>query len=90
MSESENRARNSLLELAAQLIVVSTSLEGTLAERLSDHFPWMLAAKAWRLATETIGLPAQLDEFAIPTIGLAAVTRNIHLVRPHAGISSAR
>jgi hypothetical protein len=43
MSESENRARNSLLELAAQLIAVSTSLEGTLAERMSDHFPWMLA-----------------------------------------------
>jgi PHD/YefM family antitoxin component YafN of YafNO toxin-antitoxin module len=43
MSESENRARNSLLELAAQLIAVSTSLEGTLAERMSNHFPWMLA-----------------------------------------------
>ncbi|MFF1817743.1 prevent-host-death protein [Kribbella sp. NPDC058245] len=43
MSESENRARTSLLELAAQLIAVSTSLEGTLGERMSNHFPWMLA-----------------------------------------------
>ena len=43
MSESEDRARNSLLELAAQLIAVSTNREGTLAERMSDRFPWMLA-----------------------------------------------
>ncbi|MDX2970524.1 hypothetical protein PWY87_17740 [Kribbella solani] len=43
MSERENRARNSLLELAAQLIAVSITLEGTLAERMSAHFPWMLA-----------------------------------------------
>lgn len=43
MSERENRARTSLLELAAQLIAVATSTEGTLAERMSDRFPWMLA-----------------------------------------------
>ena len=43
MSQSTDRARNSLLELAAQLIVVSTSSEGTLADRMSDRFPWMLA-----------------------------------------------
>lgn len=43
MSQSTDRARNSLLELAAQLIAVSTSLEGTLVERMSAHFPWMLA-----------------------------------------------
>lgn len=43
MSESEDRARNSLLELAAQLIAVSTNCECTLAERMSDRFPWMLA-----------------------------------------------
>jgi hypothetical protein len=43
MSEREDRARNSLLELAAQLIAVATSLEGTLPERMSDRFPWMLA-----------------------------------------------
>ncbi|MGE0168938.1 hypothetical protein [Nocardioides sp.] len=43
MSQATDQARNSLLELAAQLIVVSTSFEGTLAERMSDRFPWMLA-----------------------------------------------
>ena len=43
MSESTDRARASLLELAAQLIAVTTSTEGTLATRMSDRFPWMLA-----------------------------------------------
>ncbi|WP_152362391.1 prevent-host-death protein [Microlunatus speluncae] len=43
MSERENRARTALLELAAQLIAVSTSTEGTLVDRMSDRFPWMLA-----------------------------------------------
>jgi len=43
MSESEDRARASLLELAAQLVAVTTSAEGTLASRMSDRFPWMLA-----------------------------------------------
>ncbi len=43
MSETADRARNSLLELAAHLIAASTSMEGTLAERMSDRFPWMLA-----------------------------------------------
>ncbi len=43
MSESADQARASLLELAAQLIAVTTSTEGTLATRMSDRFPWMLA-----------------------------------------------
>lgn len=43
MSESADAARRSLLELAAQLVAVSTSAEGTLAARMSDRFPWMLA-----------------------------------------------
>jgi hypothetical protein len=43
MSESTDRARAALLELAAQLIAVTTSTEGTLATRMSDRFPWMLA-----------------------------------------------
>lgn len=43
MTLATDRARDSLLELAAQLIAVSMSLEGTLAERMSDRFPWMLA-----------------------------------------------
>lgn len=43
MSEREDRARKDLLNLAAQLIAVTTETEGTLADRMSDHFPWMLA-----------------------------------------------
>lgn len=43
MSESTDRARKELLKLAAQLIVVSTSLEGTLTSRMVDRFPWMEA-----------------------------------------------
>jgi hypothetical protein len=43
MSESADQARASLLELAAQLVAVSTSTEGTLVSRMSDRFPWMLA-----------------------------------------------
>lgn len=43
MSEHEDQARTALLELAAQLVAVSTSSESTLAERMSDRFPWMLA-----------------------------------------------
>lgn len=43
MSKREDRARTALLELAAQLIAVSTSIQGTLVERMSDRFPWMLA-----------------------------------------------
>lgn len=43
MSESVDEARAALLELAAQLVAVTTSAEGTLADRMSDRFPWMLA-----------------------------------------------
>lgn len=43
MSDSADRARASLLDLAAQLVAVSTSTEGSLASRISDRFPWMLA-----------------------------------------------
>src|SRR3954470_77573 len=43
MSESADQARSALLELAAQLVAVSTSTAGTLASRMSDRFPWMLA-----------------------------------------------
>lgn len=43
VSEREDQARTALLELAAQLVAVSTSSESTLAERMSDRFPWMLA-----------------------------------------------
>lgn len=43
MSQSADEARKALLELAAKLIAVSTGTEGTLVERMGDHFPWMLA-----------------------------------------------
>ncbi|MDQ0029949.1 prevent-host-death protein [Arthrobacter bambusae] len=43
MSESADKARASLLELAAQLIAVTSSTDGSLASRMGDRFPWMLA-----------------------------------------------
>ncbi|MFC8304837.1 prevent-host-death protein [Specibacter sp. NPDC057265] len=43
MSESADQARASLLDLAAQLVAVSTSSNGSLTSRMSDRFPWMLA-----------------------------------------------
>lgn len=43
MSEREDSARTSLLELASHLIAITTSVKGTPAERMSDHYPWMLA-----------------------------------------------
>lgn len=43
MSNSADRARTALLELAAQLVAVSTSTDGTIAARMLDRFPWMLA-----------------------------------------------
>lgn len=43
MSERENTARRLLLEFAAQIIAVTTDDRGSLAERMSNIFPWMLA-----------------------------------------------
>lgn len=43
MTQREDQARTSLLELAAQLIAIATDTRGTLAERMSGHFDWMLA-----------------------------------------------
>ncbi len=43
MSGSADRARTDLLELAAQLVAVSTSTDGNLVTRMIDRFPWMLA-----------------------------------------------
>ena len=43
MSQHEADARDHLLELAAQLIAATTDDAGTLAQRLSDRLPWMLA-----------------------------------------------
>ncbi|WP_239437424.1 hypothetical protein [Arthrobacter alpinus] len=47
MSESSDQARVSPLELAAQLVAVSTSADGSLATRMSDRFPsWCETAMA--------------------------------------------
>ncbi len=43
MSKREASARDNLLQLAATLIGVATDTRGTLAERMSDAMPWMLA-----------------------------------------------
>lgn len=43
MSEREDRARNELLEIAAQLIGAATMNDGNLTRFMSNHFPWMLA-----------------------------------------------
>lgn len=43
MTKREASARDQLLQIAAQLIAVATDDRGTLAERMADRFPWMLA-----------------------------------------------
>ena len=43
MSEAEAEAQTQLLEFAAQLIAVTTNENGSLAERMTDRFPWMFA-----------------------------------------------
>ena len=46
MSKSEADARQRLLQFAGQLIAAATTERGSLAERMSDKFPWMLALSA--------------------------------------------
>jgi prevent-host-death family protein len=46
MTEREADAKQKLLEFAAMLIAVTTDDRGTLAERMADRFPWMLALSA--------------------------------------------
>ena len=43
MTDSEDRPRRELLDLAAQLIAIATDTKGTLTERMSEVFPWMFA-----------------------------------------------
>ena len=43
MSKLESDAREKLLQLAATLIGVATDTRGTLAKRMADALPWMLA-----------------------------------------------
>lgn len=46
MSQREDRARNELLNLAAQLIGVATLDDINLTRFMREHFPWMLALSA--------------------------------------------
>jgi PHD/YefM family antitoxin component YafN of YafNO toxin-antitoxin module len=43
MSKSEAAAQHELLQLAATLIGAATDTRGTLAERMAEALPWMLA-----------------------------------------------
>ncbi len=43
MTKREATAREQLLQFAAQLIAVAIDDRGTLAERMSNSYPWMLA-----------------------------------------------
>jgi PHD/YefM family antitoxin component YafN of YafNO toxin-antitoxin module len=43
MSKREASDRDRLLQFAAQLIAVATDDRGTLADRMANTFPWMLA-----------------------------------------------
>ena len=43
MSEREDHARTELLQLAAELIAVAVDDRGTVVERMTDRFSWMLA-----------------------------------------------
>lgn len=74
MSESTDAARTALLELAAQLVAVSTSTDGTLADRMSDRFPWMLALS-----------PADRDTCADAV--LAAARASFATNQPHLAIA---
>jgi hypothetical protein len=74
MSESADKARDALLELAAQLVAVSTSTDGTLASRMSDRFPWMLALS-----------PA--DQEACANAVLAAARASFATQQPHLAIA---
>jgi hypothetical protein len=77
MSESADQARASLLELAAQLVAVSTSTEGTLVSRMSDRFPWMLAlSPADRESCASDVLAAARASFATnePHLAMAELT----------------
>nr|WP_298986576.1 prevent-host-death protein [uncultured Micrococcus sp.] len=43
MTEERAEAERKLLALAAQLVAISTRTDGTLADRMAEHYPWMFA-----------------------------------------------
>lgn len=75
MSAHEADQRSNLLSLAASLISVTTNDHGTLAERMSDAFPWMLALSVADRDTCAIDLiDAARASFATDQPHLAAAT----------------
>jgi hypothetical protein len=77
MSESADKARAALLGLAAQLVAVTASPDRTLAGRLSDRFPWMLAlSSANQPACAKAVLAAARASFATnqPHLAIAELT----------------
>lgn len=77
MSGSADRARTALLELAAQLVGVSTSTEGNLVSRMTDRYPWMLAlSRADQKACVTDVLTSARASFATnqPHLAIAELT----------------
>jgi dsDNA-binding SOS-regulon protein len=77
MSKREASARDELLQIAAQLIAVATDDRGSLADRMSDRFPWMLALDAEdRNACATELLSAARASFATgqPHLAIAEMT----------------
>jgi len=53
MTEREAQARDGLLTIAAQMIAVATDDRGSLVERMTVQFPWMLALSGDDQATCT-------------------------------------
>ncbi len=77
MSQTEANARRQLMEFAAQLIAVTTDDRGTLTDRMSDRFPWILAlSPADRQTCSRELVEAARASFATqqPQLAIAALT----------------
>lgn len=74
MTEREAKANRSLVELAAQMIAVSTDDRGTLADRMANQFPWMFAlSEADRAQCAQELVDAARASFATGSIHLALI-----------------
>jgi PHD/YefM family antitoxin component YafN of YafNO toxin-antitoxin module len=77
MSESADKSRTALLELAAQLVAISTDTAGSFADHMGDRFPWMLAlSPADRESCAKAVLAAARASFATnqPHLAIAELT----------------
>ncbi|TFH98542.1 prevent-host-death protein [Micrococcus lylae] len=70
MTEAHAEAQRELLALAAQLIAISTETDGTLSDRMANHYPWMFALS-----------PAERDECARSVLNAARASFSTQ--RPH-------